>query len=502
MKNFLRKYPLYLILLPVFFVLHGFLENFSFIGIKDAAILCLTYIFLTLNIALFSYFFFRNVTKAALITTLWMVFFFFFGAVHEFLRENISVRFFSRYGFLLPFMFLLLILIFIYLKKVKKPFYGTSLFLNVLFLVYILIDTTGVIIKALNPDESSGLSVYDFARNNKYSICDTCSKPNIYLLLMDEYSSSLSLKERHDYNNDLDSFLIDKGFRIQAKSRSNYNFTPFSMSSTLNMSFIEGIPNYRSITADDYAFCNKLVRDNELIKFLDAHGYDIVNYSVFDLAGHPAMVQQMFLPLKTKLITDRTLFSRMYRDIGWLMMNWYPFKWFKKTNILMHRSNNQKFFDLVKEAAKEEKKKPQFVYAHFYMPHSPYYYDKDGNEKDNPTIYSELHDRPITAYLDYVTYTNGRIREMVNAIMQDDPSGIIVLLSDHGNRKNAKPPMPVHIFQNLNAVYYPDRNYSSLYDSITNVNMFRVILNKNFNQQFQLLKDTSIFLEDKRPVDH
>ena len=71
------------------------------------------------------------------------------------------------------------------------------------------------------------------------------------------------------------------------------------------MSFIEGIQNTKAVTADDYANCNLLIRDNEVIKFLDAHGYDIVNYSVFDLAGNPAMVEQSFLPLKTKLISDQ-----------------------------------------------------------------------------------------------------------------------------------------------------------------------------------------------------
>jgi hypothetical protein len=64
------------------------------------------------------------------------------------------------------------------------------------------------------------------------------------------------------------------------------------------------------------------------------------------------------------------------------------------------------------------------------------------------------------------------------------------------DKTTAEPP---HFFQNLNAVYFPDQNYSGLYDSITNVNMFRVILNKTFNQHFSLVKDSSIFLADKKP---
>lgn len=494
----LRTRPLYLVLLPVFFVLHGFLENFGFIGARDAFVLCLSYILLTLSIAIFSFIFFRNWTKAAMITVLWMSFFFFFGAVHEFLKDNVRVRFFSRYSFLLAFVFILLIVVFIILKKIRKPLYRTTYFLNSLFIIYILVDGVGVMIKTFGPQDE-GLSIYRFAGDNNYKICDTCRKPDIYFLLMDEYTSSLGLKQQFHFDNDIDSFLVEKGFSVQAGSRSNYNFTPFSMSATLNMSFIEGIKNVKSVTADDYAYCNKLVRDNEVIKFLDAHGYEIVNYSVFDLAGHPSMVDQSFLPLKTKLITDRTLFSRMNEDIGWLLMTWYPFKLFRRNYVLKHRDNNEKFIGLVKEAPLHKSKKPRFIYAHFYLPHSPYYYDKDGNPKDNETIYREMNNKPAASYVEYVQYTNSRIREMVNALQKGDPNAIIILLGDHGNRKNAKGPYPIHIFRNLNAVYFPDRDYSKLYDSITNINMFRVIFNKQFNQHFELRKDTSIYLIDKKP---
>ena len=98
--TYLKTNPLYLVLLPVFFVLHGYLENFGFISVSDAAVLCVSYVFLTIAINVFSWFFFRNWTKAAVITVIWMSFFFFFGALHEFLKEHSPLRFFSKYSFL------------------------------------------------------------------------------------------------------------------------------------------------------------------------------------------------------------------------------------------------------------------------------------------------------------------------------------------------------------------------------------------------------------------
>ncbi|MFL5745933.1 MAG: hypothetical protein ACJ751_14770, partial [Niastella sp.] len=107
---------------------------------------------------------------------------------------------------------------------------------------------------------------------------------------------------------------------------------------------------------------------------------------------------------------------------------------------------------------------------------------------------------PISAYLEYVTYANSRIREMITAIQQQNPSAVIILMGDHGNRDSTKEVFPVRYFQNLNAVYYPDNDYKGLYDSISGVNQFRVVFNKLFKQNRPLLKDSSIYLKDKKDI--
>jgi hypothetical protein len=491
----IQKYPLYLFLLPVFFVLHGFAENFGFIDIKEAGLLLLSYLFLTLSIAGFSYFFFRNWNRASLITTFWISFFFFFGAIHDFMKQHSPIHLFTRYSFLLVAALSILFILFIFFKRSTKPFQRFSIYLNALFLIYILIDL-GVIFWKITRKNDNRLSTYGFARQNQYKVCDTCSKPDIYFLLYDEYGSSLSLKEQYNFNNDLDSFLIDRKFSVQTKSRSNYNFTAFSMSATLNMSFIEGIKNTKAVTADDYANCNLLIRDNEVIKFLDAHGYDIVNYSVFDLAGHPAMVEQSFLPLKTKLISDRTLFAHLNKDIGWLLITRWPFRLFSSNHYMKHKENNKSFQQLVVDASNEKLKRPRFIYTHFYMPHPPYFFDRHGNTKDEAVVYHEFKTNPPASYLEYVIYVNSEIKKLITSIQQNSPSAVIVILSDHGYRELKSVNYPT-FFKNMNAVYFPDKDYTTIYDSITNVNEFRVILNKYFRQSFPLLKDSTILLIDK-----
>lgn len=496
MFRILQKYPLYLLLLPTFFVLHGFVENYGFIEIREAAILLLSYIFLAFSIAGFSFVFFRNWNRSALITVFWLSFFFFFGALHDFLKLHSPVKFITRYSFLLVSALLILFFLFIYFKKSTKPFQRFSVYLNSLFLIYIMVDI-GTGIWNANSGEKKMLSVYGAATANDYKKCDTCQRPDIYFLLYDEYGGSASLKEQYGYENDLDSFLLKTGFSIQKHSRSNYSFTPFSMSSILNMSYINGISNPNAVSADDYANCNLLIRDNEVIKFLDVQGYEIINYSVFDLAGNPSRVDQSFLPLKTKLISDRTLFAHMNKDIGWLMITRFPFNLFSKNYFMRHKENNVQFQDLSLQEAKRKSQKPKFVYTHFYMPHPPYFYDKNGKLKDEAVVYQEYKTNPPASYLEYVTYCNTKVRELITTILAHSPNSVILIMSDHGYRE-AKSTKTKYFFENMNAAYFPDLKYGNFYDSISGVNQFRIVLNKYFNAGFPLIKDSTVLLIDKK----
>lgn len=492
----IQKYPLYLFLLPIFFVLHGFVENYGFIEVKEAAILLLSYIFLALSISGFSYLFFKNWNRAALITVFWMSFFFFFGALHEFLKEHSPIAFITRYSFLLSSALIVLFFLFIFFKRSTKPFQRFSIYLNALFIIYILVDLGTVVWKA-NRNDNKMLSVYGAATANNYTKCDTCLRPDIFFLLYDEYGGSASLKEQYGYENNLDSFLLNKGFSIQKHSRSNYSFTPFSMSSILNMSYISGIINPNAVSADDYANCNLLIRDNEVIKFLDVQGYEIINYSVFDLAGNPSRVDQSFLPLKTKLISDRTLFAHMNKDIGWLLITRFPFNLFSKNYFLKHRKNNEEFQSLTTAEAIRKSSKPKFIYTHFYMPHPPYFYDKNGRLKDQAIVFQEYKTNPPASYLEYVTYCNSKIRELIDTIQKNSPQAVILIMSDHGYRE-AKSQKTKYFFQNMNAAYFPDHKYDKFYDSVSAVNEFRIVLNKYFNAGFPLLADSTVLLIDKK----
>ena len=102
MTDILKKQPIFLYLLSLFFVLHGFSENYDTVLAKDALTLLLKYLAFAGFATLLFWLLYKNFTKASLIVFLLMAYNFFFGTVHDFLSPFIGNTFLLKYSFLLP----------------------------------------------------------------------------------------------------------------------------------------------------------------------------------------------------------------------------------------------------------------------------------------------------------------------------------------------------------------------------------------------------------------
>lgn len=486
MKQKLPYLPIFPFLLPLFFVLHGVAENAAYLEIRDCYDLLKVYMVVTVVLYPILYLFYRDHARTALALGALQGIFFFFGALHGFLGRYIP--FLSKYSVLLPLLAVSLIIILIRLKRSSFKPGKPVLFINILFFLYILFD----LVRLAMPGDPYQRRL---SLTSPYTLPPSAgdsSYPDVYLLLMDEYASTRSLRTWFHYDNSgLDSFLTKEGFYLVQASRSNYNFTSFSMASMLNLSYLRGLGN--QCTVSDYAACNKLISDCKAGQFFSKHGYDIVNYSIFDLDGHPATVNEHLLPVKTNLITAQTLFGRIRHDIGWNLLS---FGW------LRHQAyetldNNNKFIDGVGKTSGTKDERPRFIYAHLEMPHNPFYYDKKGRLKEPGEM-----EQNIKGYLDYLPYTNEVIEKLVTTIQNNTQrSAVILLMGDHGVRYKApdgRDPDGLHYFQNLNAVFFPDRDYNLLYDSVSGVNQFRIVFSKIFHQPIPLLRDSTILLQDRQ----
>lgn len=497
MQKRLSRNGLYVLLLPTFFVIHGFVQNFGLIDFKSCLLLLTTYFAAAAVIYLLGWLFYRNHLKASLLTGFLFFLYLFFGAIDDFFKAHLF--FLSRYIIIMPLYFLSICILIIYLKKTHSRFDKLTFFINVLLLIYLLFDAVDLAWKSIHPNTDK-LSIYRTDKMNPYWACDSCKNPDIYFLLFDEYTSTTNLKQSFNYDNSgLDSFLLQRGFSIQSNSQSNYNFTPFSMASILNMNYIKGIKNVNACTIQDYANCNSLIRNNEVIRFLSSRQYDMVNYSIFDLAGNPSLIETSLLPVKTRLITEQTLFNRMIHDIGWnLYMGKFEIKWLSKNTIYEASNNNNRIFDWLHKESKLKTGRSRFVYAHFEMPHPPFYFDKNFQPRDEKDLIAEKNIEHVDAYKGYLPYTNSKLKELVDTIQKNTVhSAVIILMGDHGYRTTMGNTSHSHHFKILNAVYFPDQAYQFMTDSLTGVNQFRAIFNTLFDQHLPLLKDSSIFLTDQ-----
>ena len=86
-------------------------------------------------------------------------------------------------------------------------------------------------------------------------------------------------------------------------------------------------------------------------------------------------------------------------------------------------------------------------------------------------------------FFSYLKYTNKTILEIVNSIIQNsEGNAVVILQSDHGYRDfEGALNFPETFFKNYSAFYFPDKNYSAIYDTISNINNFPVLFNKYFN---------------------
>lgn len=485
-KNILANRPLFALLLPVFFVWHGFTDNFGFIAWKDAGILLAIYIGFTLLFFGLAFWLYRNAIKAALFASCVMAFNFFFGSIQDALKNAFPNSLPSRYSFILPAVVLILLTIIILLKKRKKTLFSLTRFLNILLLIFIIIDTVSVI-----PVKKSRTGKLP----DGFTKCDSCSKPDIYFILADEYAGNTELKDL--FNFDDSNFiqqLQQRDFHVIPESYSNYNYTPFALASILNMDYLNLAGKDRG--KSDLTYCYETIRDSRFVQYMKSSGYDFYNYSVFDFTGQPARTQETFLPANTRLITSQTLLSRLNRDLRFNLVTRFKSKKDIRDYTYANRDNNEHLYSLTMKLAEQKSNRPKLVYTHLMLPHYPYFYNSKGEEQPFDSL-QEGKQTNRQLYIEYLQYANRELLKLVDQIQkQSSRPPVIILMGDHGFRHFGEPVEQKYYFLNLASVYLPSKNYRGFSDSLGGVNLLRVLLNTEFNQQLPLLKDSVTYLKD------
>jgi len=489
MKKILEKYPLFLLTLPVFVLVHLEKEWHRLIPyefVYDRIIILFATPFIILGIW---YLFFRVIRTSSIMTLSCLLPIYYTGDLKNWLSDKFPHLFLQNYSFLLPVLVVMLLVLFFILRKKRAVPGKLYLFINITLLLFIIADA--VIICFM---DSKNKYIIDRKNKLSYNLCDSCKKPDIYYIVFDAYASSKQLKNEYGYSNQaIDDYLRSKGFYIIKDSKSSYNFTTLSIGSTLNMDYLKNVDTLNKTTGREYLQAMKLSYKNEVITFLQNEGYNILNHSLFDFDSHPTTIKKFDLWGIRKLYDNYNLLFKLSQDIGYRFPRKID-KFFNNDPDFVYTPFNmeQHTDKIVKEimtSVKLKTESPKFVYGHFLRTHPPYFFDSTGKPfSSSPPSYE-------VEYLHQVAFSNNIIKQITDSIMAySNRPTVIIFQGDHGISFD-EPVNQQKFFPNFSAIYFSNRDYSLVTDSTHNVNTFRIVFNTFFHQGMQLLPYKSEFIK-------
>ena len=441
----------------------------------------------------------KDKMKSGLIISLGLVLFFsyghFFNVLRDIVIEDLVI---SRNRYLVP-SFGIIFAIGVYsMLKTKKNFSNFTTIANVIAIVILLISVSNIFVYALgnNDDDRSILNDrFNYEDGLPASLDYT---PNVYYIILDEYASSKVLKDIFDFDNqDFISQLSARGFHVTENSHSNYAGTILSLTSSLNMEYVNYLADAVGVDSSDRRLPYQLYGDNNIMNIFESFNYTLVS-------SHPF---HDYLTLSGYEICTNSPFTSQLEVLLWKSTILFPIFTINSEYFYADRTLCQ-FSEL--SSMHNSTKEPFFAYIHFLLPHTPYVFDPSGNIKESQIDSASTLEERKLAYIDQVQFANKKIIETIDKILlESDSPPIIVLQGDHGTNilfTKFGENWPQHHDKSVtetmsifNAYHLPDQNTELIYDSITPVNSFRLILNAYFNTNYELLEDKSYFSDSTRP---
>lgn len=345
--------------------------------------------------------------------------------------------------------------------KLHINFTSLIRYLNVVAITLLLLSGVNIGINQIRVPEPMQVKINEILTPPK-------DLPDIYYIVLDEYARDDYLEEVLGYNNELTSYLTNKGFYIATKSLSPYPATVPSLASSLNMERID-------VAELSYAEMVDMLQNSKVSQLLKSMGYQYIFITSGALEGHMGRYAEVHAPSQELFGVETSGFAIYILQSTTIAP--YTQGWIRHTlwnNILYS-------FDEI--AKMPNVKTPTFVFAHILSPHPPYVFDRDGNPI-GPFEHLSLEENR-EKYLDQLIFTNKKVKVLVDILLESKIPPIIIIQGDHGFRCEGGERM----YEILNAYYLPGEVLPPLYESISPVNTFRVIFNSYFGTNYELLED-------------
>jgi hypothetical protein len=327
------------------------------------------------------------------------------------------------------------------------------------------------------------------------------SIPDIYLIVLDQYANSGVLRAlfQHD-NRSFEDSLRALGFRIPKVTWSNYPFTAASIASMLDMRHLDAVAA-RVAAERSLLPLNQIIAQNASFTLARSRGYRLVfvpssdfdatrTHPGVDRAIGPASVSEWIgehatSPLAIEVAKLSVIEPALSAARIRLGSPWRTFGPFRRLH----------------EAVDEPG--PKFVFGHSMMTHQPFLFTSDCE-------WARLR-RPefASSYRAQIQCTNLQVLSLVGRIRESGRPAVILLQGDHGTslldgRSLTDPRMAsaAQVAERLGAFSaYRLHDGSALPDTVTPVNLLRLVFNKYLHTSLQLQRNDAYFSVTTRTYD-
>ncbi len=477
MKNILRFTPVLFAVYPVVFL---YAHNVQEVNIGQiyfplgVSLLSTLIIWGLLSLVI------KDRLKAGLITIVFLIFFFSYGSLFDSL---LSLKLFSvKHRHLFPIVLLIAGYLSYFILIIKRKNLVDCIFRILSVIISVLIVVNIVVLVPIEVKKVN-FSKPTTADRQVKSIAPANS-PDIYFIILDEYANSKTIKDIWNYNNSwFTNSLKDKGFYVAENSKTRYNQTYRSISSYLNMQYVD--ENASTLT------CYQLISNNKAAKYLKEKGYKYVYIgNWYDANRYQLNADYQF---NYFLDSDKTYIDEFALMLfkGTMVR---PFTYLFETTSSGDSLEGNAIvysFERLKQVSTMNVGGPKFVFAHILSPHAPFVFDKDGNKIDQADWYNWKEKK---YYLGQYIYITKQVNNLVSELLKDKTNPpIIIIQSDHGPRPNygPKPNQRMVIPENymyeiFYSYYLPGLDNKIISQNMSPIYTFRLIFDKYFNEKLDL----------------
>ena len=313
-------------------------------------------------------------------------------------------------------------------------------------------------------------------------------KRDIYLIVLDGHPNARVVRSAMGY--DITPFvdsLRALGFTIPREMRSNYAQSILSIPSIVNGEHLLQLAQDAGARNPSYTLPRYLVENNRSARFLKRQGY---KYILFPSAWWPATQHSP--------IADSEFNARPYFDLVNELRRTELRQAVLSSTLLRYlpKLRIDTLFDIRSMRGLREiptDTAPTFVFAHFLLPHVPYYLDEQCHAVERPILpkMEEADPAQQGPYLAQLRCADHLVLDLVTTLLRtSQPAPVILIVGDHGSRfagptfverpESASTALIRERFGAFGAFYLPAGGDSQFTESVTLVNVMRNVLRYYF----------------------